>query len=129
MSAQTTGKKILLAEDDRSLARMYTAKLEKSGYTVDLVSGGRDCLEHVLTFNPDVILLDIIIPQLDGFCVLQHLKEDPRTKDIVVILLTNLGQDEDIEKGKTLGAHDYLVKSQFTPAEIVERMEAALTTH
>lgn len=126
MSNAEKAKKILLVEDDRSLARMYTTKLEKSGYTVETVAGGRDCLDRIAEFKPDVILLDIIIPQMDGFLVLQTLKADPKTKDIAVILLTNLGQDEDVDKGKALGARDYLVKSQFTPSEIVERMEAAL---
>ena len=126
MSDEIKSKKILLVEDDRSLARMYTTKLEKSGYTVQTVVGGKDCIDVVAVFKPDVILLDIIIPQMDGFAVLQSLKSNPAMKNVVVILLTNLGQDEDIEKGKSLGAHDYLVKSQFTPAEIVARMEAAL---
>ena len=126
MSDETKPKKILLVEDDRSLARMYTTKLEKSGYTVQTVVGGKDCIDVVAVFKPDVILLDIIIPQMDGFAVLQSLKSNPAMKNVVVILLTNLGQDEDIEKEKSLGAHDYLVKSQFTPAEIVARMEAAL---
>lgn len=126
MSDTAQLKKILLVEDDRSLARMYTTKLVKSGYIVKTVTGGKDCLDAVPTFQPDVILLDIIIPQMDGFTVVNALKADPATKDIVVILLTNLGQDEDIEKGKALGVRDYLVKSQFTPSEIVERMEAVL---
>lgn len=126
MSDTKQAKKILLVEDDRSLARMYKAKLEKSGYIVQTVVGGKDCLVAIPTFQPDVILLDIIIPQKDGFSVLKELKANPEMNNIVVILLTNLGQDEDVDKGKAFGAHDYLVKSQFTPSEIVERMEAVL---
>lgn len=119
-------KKILLVEDDRSLGRLYYTKLQKIGYTVRHVTDGKMCLDVVSEFKPDIILLDIIIPKIDGFSVLRRLKKDVLTQNIPVILLTNLGQDEDVEKGKKLGARDYLVKAQFTPSEIVERMEGAM---
>lgn len=124
--AQKQKKKILVVEDDRTLARLYAAKLEKSGYEVAVAFDGEEGLEKVVSFQPDVVLLDIIIPKLDGFAVLERMKQDPKAAHIAVILLTNLGQDEDVSKGKKLGARDYLVKSQFTPSEIVQKMEAVL---
>ena len=124
--ADTTKRKVLVVEDDRTLARLYATKLEKSGYEVEVAFDGKEGLEKAASFQPDVILLDIIIPKIDGFAVLEQLQKDPQAHQIAVILLTNLGQDEDVAKGKQLGARDYLVKSQFTPAEIVKKMEAAL---
>ena len=118
--------KILIIEDDTSLLRLYQTKLEKLGYTIAAAQDGQEGLEKVSSFNPDVILLDIIIPKLDGFAVLERLKAMSGTKNIPVILLTNLGQDEDIQKGKSLGAAGYLVKSDFTPAEVGKKIEEAL---
>lgn len=123
---QKQKKKILIVEDDRTLVRLYSTKIEKSGYEVATAFDGEEGLEKISSFKPDVVLLDIIIPKLDGFSVLEKMKKNPATKNIAVILLTNLGQDEDVSKGKELGARDYLVKSQFTPAEIVKKMEAVL---
>ena len=119
-------KNVLLVEDDLSLLRLYTTKLSKTGYTVETATDGEMVFDKLSAFKPDVILLDIIIPKIDGFGVLEKLKKDPSTKSVPVILLTNLGQDEDFEKGKQLGAENYLVKSQFTPTEIVQKMEEVL---
>ena len=124
--SQTKIEKVLVVEDERSLMRLYTTKLQMSGYTVESAEDGEEALKKVATFMPDLILLDIIIPKIDGFAVLEALKESKKTANIPVILLTNLGQDEDVEKGKKLGAKNYLIKSQFTPSEIVAKMEKTL---
>lgn len=116
----------MLVEDDLTIARIYKIKLTKSGFDVLHVCNGKECLEKVSEFRPDIILLDIIIPKLDGFSVLQELKSNSRTKMIPVVMLTNLGQNEDIEKGKKLGACDYLVKSSLTAAELLKKVEAVL---
>lgn len=126
MATTISKKKILLVEDDRSLSRLYGAKLEKEGYDVLVADDGEACLAHVADYFPDVILLDIIIPKIDGFTVLKKLKNIPRVKDIPVILLTNLGQDEDIQKGEHLGATAYLIKANLTPAEVMKKLEEVL---
>jgi len=117
--------KILLVEDEPSLRRLYYIKLIRVGYKVETAEDGRDALKKVKKFKPELILLDIILPKVDGFAVLKELKKNSRLKKIPVILLTNLGQDEDMEKGQKLGAIAYLVKTQFTPSEIVKEMEKA----
>lgn len=111
-------KVILVIEDDPVLSVMYKTKLEAEGYTIIGANNGVDGLGAAKSNKPDLILLDIILPQLDGFSVLEELKEDAKTKKIPVILLTNLGTDEDREKGQKLGAVDYLVKANFTPEQI-----------
>ena len=118
------GKKtILLAEDDAMISTMYKTKFEQAGFDVLIADNGADGLELALTNKPDLILLDIIMPQLDGFAVLERLKMSSKTKSIPVILLTNLGTEEDIQKGQELGAKDYLVKANLTPAEVLDKVK------
>ena len=83
-------------------------------------------LDQAKKIDPDVILLDIILPQMDGFTVLKALKEDKATKNVPVVLLTNLGQDGDVKKGLELGAVDYLIKANFTPAQVVDKVKSVL---
>lgn len=122
------GKKatILLVEDDQMISTMYQTKFSLEGYAIDVASDGQTGLEKAKSMKPDVILLDIILPRLDGFSILKEVKADPATSKIPVILLTNLGQDEDVKKGKTLGADDYFIKSNHTPAEIVAKVKDVL---
>lgn len=119
--------KILLIEDEKMLAEMYQTKFTTDGYDIDLAFDGEEGLKAAKAEKPEVILLDIILPKLDGFLVLKELKNDPSTKKIPVILLSNLGQDEDIKKGKKLGADDYFIKANHTPAEIVEKVKYLLS--
>ena len=115
--------KILLIEDEEMLANMYEVKFKNDGFELVKALDGADGLEKAKTVSPDFILLDIIMPKMDGFSVLKSLKEDAATKDIPVMLLTNLGQEEDIERGKKLGAVGYLVKANVTPSEVVEAVK------
>lgn len=116
-------KKVLIVEDDEMISSMYKTKLEQLGYLVVLAANGVDGLELAKAENPDLILLDIIMPQLDGFSVLQQLKGDENMRNIPVIMLTNLGTDEDKEKGRIFGADGYLVKSNLTPTQVGEEIE------
>lgn len=116
-------KTILLAEDDEMISGMYKTKLEQAGFEVLAATNGSDALELALDNKPDLVLLDIIMPQLDGFTVLERLKMSAKTKSIPVYLLTNLGTEEDIEKGKGLGAKDYLVKANLTPTEVLSKVK------
>lgn len=111
--------KILLIEDEEMLANMYEVKFKNEGYDLVKALDGAMGLELAKSAKPDFILLDIIMPKMDGFSVLKSLKDDPTTKNIPVMLLTNLGQDEDVQRGKQLGAVGYLVKANITPSEVV----------
>lgn len=118
--------KVLLVEDEDMLSEMYKIKFEKEGFVFLRAVEGADGLALANKEKPDIILLDVIMPKMDGFAVLKKLKSDPNTKKIKVILLTNLGQDEDINKGKEMGADDYLVKANFTPTQVLDRVRKVL---
>ncbi len=123
----TENKKILLIEDDPFMVRMYQTKFENDGYPVKVAFNGEEGLEFAEKELPAVILLDIMMPKMDGFEVLKRLKGNSKTKDIPVFLLTNLGGEEkDIKKGKALGAIDYLVKSRMQPKEVVDKIKKIL---
>jgi DNA-binding response OmpR family regulator len=117
---------ILLVEDDAFLAGIYQKKFELEGFKFSISDNGEKGAADVKRKKPDLVLLDILLPKLDGFGVLQRLKKDPETKSIPVILLTNLGQKDDVEKGLEAGAVDYLIKAHFKPSEIVEKVKEVL---
>ncbi len=121
--------KILLVEDEESLAQMYSTKFTGEGYEVIIAADGYTGLQLAQKKKPNLILLDIILPQMDGFMVLKELKKSAKTKKIPVIMLTNLGQTEDIERGKELGADDYLVKASLTPSELVNKVKKFIKTN
>jgi DNA-binding response OmpR family regulator len=118
--------KVLIIEDEESLAQMYQTKFDHEGYEVVVANDGSIGIEQAQKTKPDIILLDIILPKKDGFMVLKELKSDKSTAGVKVIMLTNLGQDEDVIKGKKLGAIDYLVKANLTPAQLVAKVEEYL---
>jgi len=122
----TKKTKILLVEDEKGLSEMYKTKFEMENYEIVQSFDGKDGLEKAKEINPDIILLDIILPKLDGFLVLKELKSDDKLKEIPVLLLTNLGQEDDIKKGKKLGADGYFVKANHNPAEIVDKVKEQL---
>lgn len=117
---------ILLVEDDPFLSDIYSTKLENVGFDIDVVYDGEAVFKKIEEKLPELILLDIVLPKIDGFEVLKKLKSDSRFSKIPVILLTNLGQKEDIDKGMSLGAQDYLIKANFIPSEIVEKIKSFL---
>ncbi len=117
-------KKILIIEDDVFLNELMAKKLVEEGFDVIKASNGEEGLESASREKPDLILLDLILPGMDGFEILEKIKEDPEIGSIPVIILSNLGQREDIERGFDMGADDYLIKAHFTPDEIVERVRA-----
>ncbi|MBU0596568.1 response regulator [Patescibacteria group bacterium] len=116
---------VLLVEDDTFLANIYKTKFEMEGFKISVSENGESGLADAKKKMPDVILLDILLPKMDGFTVLENLKKDNTTKSIPVILLTNLGQKDDVEKGLKLGAVDYLIKAHFKPSETVEKVRKA----
>lgn len=115
---------ILLVEDDEILAEMYEAKFELEGHSVRVATNGEACLEVLKEYTPELILLDILMPKLNGFHVLKEIKKQPHLRQIPVILLTNLGEaevDMNEELASALGVNDYLIKSRHTPEEVVNK--------
>lgn len=116
-------KKVLLVEDDDSLAMVYTTRLEAEGFTIRRVPNGEEALAAALEFHPDLILLDVMMPKVSGFDVLDILRNTPETADAKVIMLTALSQESDKARADELGVNDYLVKSQVVIADVVERVK------
>ncbi len=114
--------KILVVEDDRFLREMISRKLDKEGYEVVQAVDGEQGEEKIKEEKPDLVLLDLILPGIDGFEVLERVKKDPEVSEIPVMILSNLGQKSEIERGLSLGAVDFLIKAHHTPGEIVEKM-------
>ena len=119
-------KTILVIEDDKFLRELISKKLTKEGYTTLEAIDGEDGFKKIKAEKPDMILLDLILPGIDGFEVLSKMKSDPALLPIPVIILSNLGQKEDVERGLKLGAIDYMIKAHFTPGEIIEKVRANL---
>jgi len=111
--------KVLLVEDDPMIIDMYKMRLEEEGYDVLLTDKGSEAIELAEKEKPSIILLDIILPEIDGFSILQTLKSKIKTKNLPVLLLTNLGQETDQEKGTQMGAAGYFIKSQHTPCDVI----------
>lgn len=116
-------KKILLVEDDDALASVYTTRLEAEGFNTKRVPNGEDALAAAIQYKPDLILLDVMMPKVSGFDVLDILRNTPETANVKVIILTALSQDSDKERAESLGVDDYLVKSQVVIADVVERIK------
>ena len=118
---------ILVVEDDQFLSAAYKLKLEKEEFTVSLAQDGQEALDMLQTLTPDLILLDLVMPIKDGFAVLSDLKESEKLRDIPVIIASNLGQDEEIKRGIAMGAVDYIVKSNTSLEEIVQKINQPLS--
>ncbi len=120
---------VLLVEDDTFLSGMYITKLEAAGYQVLLATDGESGLSLARESKPDIILLDILLPKLDGLEVLTTLKRDSGLRTIPVIMLTNLGEQKDISRANALGAADYLVKAHYLPSEVIDTIGTHLKPH
>ena len=119
--------KILIIDDDEFLLDMYSIKFRELGYGVEIAFSGADALEKIKNgFEPDVVLVDIVMPNMDGFEFLRQLNSGGLLKKSKKVVLSNLGQEEDIKKGKELGADDYIVKAYFTPLEVTKKIESLL---
>ena len=119
-------QKILIIEDDDFLRSLAVTKLEKEGFSVAMAADGKQGLDSVHADAPHLIILDLMLPIMSGFDVLKALKADATTRDIKVIIFSNLGEDSDIKTCLDLGANDYMVKAQFTLDELVEKIKGLL---
>lgn len=115
-------KRILLVEDDESLAAVYRSRLEMEGFDVNEVHNGEDALSSAVDYKPDLILLDAMMPKISGFDVLDILKNTPETMNVRIIMLTALSQQKDKNRAESLGADDYLVKSQVVIGDVIDRV-------
>ncbi|MCD6114738.1 response regulator [bacterium] len=119
-------KKILIIEDEEILLDLLKDKLEDFGYEVYSAKDGEEGLKAIRDIVPDLILLDIIMPKMSGFEVMEAMQKDPSIKDIPVIIISNSGQPVELDKAKQLGAKDWLIKTEFDPAEVIQKVKAIL---
>lgn len=120
--------KVLIIDDDLFLLEMYSIKFQEAGFDLEIAKSGEEALEKLSNkeYAPEIILLDVLMPNLDGFEFLKNIKENHIAPGTKIIILSNLSQKEDIEKGIELGADDYLIKAHHTPTEVVEKIKAIL---
>jgi DNA-binding response OmpR family regulator len=122
-----TNTSVILVEDDSFISGMYQTKLSSLGFTVEVIDDGEAAAQRLAKDPlPDLLLLDVVLPKRDGFEILEGLRKDKRTAGLPVILLTNLGQKPDVERGIKLGADDYIIKAHYTPTEVVEKIMKVL---
>lgn len=119
-------KKVLIVEDEKFLRDLLNLKLQAEGFAVSTAIEGREALQKIKNDPPQLVLLDLVLPGLDGFEVLKKMRKDPLTAKIPVIIVSNLGQKEEIDRGLLLGANDYMVKANFTPQHIVDQIKRYL---
>ena len=118
--------RILVAEDDKFLSNAYRVKLDKSGFEVIMAKDGNEAIDHLENSDPDILLLDLIMPNKDGFEVLEHMNDTGLIDEVPVVITSNLGQKEDIDKAKSLGAKDYIIKSDSSINDLVDKIKSYL---
>ena len=115
-------KRIRLVEDDDAVANVYVTRLQSEGFEVRRVNNGEDALATALNYKPDLVVLDVMMPKVSGFDVLDILRNTPETANLKIIMLTALGQDSEKQRAESMGVDDYLVKSQVVIADVIERI-------
>lgn len=126
MDGKLKGKKIMWIEDDQFLSGIIAQKLSSQGATLIHASNGEDGAAMVAKEKPEILILDILLPGISGFEVLERIKADATTKDIPVVMFSNLGDPEDIKKARDLGATKFLIKATLIPDELVKELEAVI---
>ena len=119
-------KTILLVEDDPFLVDIYSTKLKEAGFSVQVAIDGKEALKKIKEDIPDLLLLDIVLPNFNGWEILRKIGRDDELKALKIIVLSNLGEKQEIEKGLKLGAARYLVKAHYTPSEVIEEVKKIL---
>lgn len=116
-------QKIFVVEDDKFLRDLITEELKREGFSVFSAVDGEEAVKRIPQEMPELVLLDLILPGIDGYEVLRQVKENPTSMKIPIVILSNLGQKDNFEKGMNLGAADYLIKANFTPREIIAKVK------
>ena len=119
-------RRAVIIDDDKFISHAYTDGLQRAGFRIETAFNGEEGLKKAKELKPDIILLDIILPQKDGFVVLKEIKADEKLKNIPVLIISNLSQEGDIKVAKKLGAADYLVKSNYSMDKVVEKIKSFL---
>ncbi len=119
-------KKILVVEDDLFLIRAYQIKLEKEGFEVMVATEGTAAMDYLQKDPPDMVMLDLMLPGISGFDVLENIRKNPKWKGVPVIVLTNLGQEQDKKRVEELGVKDYIVKANVKIADVIEKVKGYL---
>lgn len=125
-AAASTPKRILFVEDDDALAGVYLVRLQAEGFEVKRVANGEEALAAAVSYKPDLVLLDVMMPKVSGFDVLDILRNTPETANLKVVMLTALSQDSDRQRAEQLGVDDYLVKSQVVITDVIDRIKKHL---
>ncbi|KKT40832.1 MAG: Alkaline phosphatase synthesis transcriptional regulatory protein PhoP [Candidatus Giovannonibacteria bacterium GW2011_GWA2_44_13b] len=118
--------KVLIVDDDEFLLEMYSLKFKESGFIVEVAQNGEEAIKKAKEVLPDIILLDVVMPKMDGFDVLRALRKENIAPKALILILTNLGQKDDFDRGMKLGAADYIVKAHYTPSEVVKKVRSLL---
>jgi DNA-binding response OmpR family regulator len=119
-------KSILLVEDDPFLIDIYSSKLKEAGFNVAVIEDGAMVFEKAKEIMPVLVILDLVLPHIDGWGILKQLKESQETASVPVVVFSNLSQKSDIDKALEMGAAEYMIKSQYTPSEVVEKIKKFL---
>ena len=119
-------QKILIVEDEEYIAEMYKIRFEMSGYEIVLAADGQEGIDMAIKEKPDLVLLDLVMPNKNGYQVLEELRANPETKGLKIFILSNLGQKEEIDKGLSLGADGFYVKAHMTPTELLDKIKEIL---
>lgn len=118
--------KILIVDDDPFILDMYVIKFKEQGFQIDTATDGKAALEKIEEGKPDIILLDVVMPKMDGFDVIKKIQGSKTPHTFKILFLTNFGQKEDVERGMQLGADGYIIKAHFTPSEVVAKVKQLL---
>ncbi len=119
-------KVIFIIEDDPALVAAYQVKFQQEGYTLQVATDGKIAMDALPGPIPDIVLLDLMLPEVSGFEVLTAMRKDERWRNVPVIIMTNLSDDKDVKQGKDLGASDYLIKANMNIKDIVDRVNQEL---
>ena len=119
-------KKILVVDDDSFILDMYIIKFKEQGFQVETAMDGEEALKKIETVKPDIVLLDVVMPIMNGFDVIQKIQESKMPRTYKILFLTNFGQREEIERGMSLGADGYIIKAHLTPSEVMEKVKEVL---
>ena len=120
--------KILLVEDDPLLIDIYTTKFKKSDFSVEVESDGKNVIKRIETVKPELVILDIVLPNMDGWDILYQLRKKKSLKNTKVLILSNLGQEDEVKRGMELGVVAYLIKADYTPTQVVAEVQKLLNT-
>ena len=118
--------KILVVDDDPFILDMYVMKFKEQGFQIETAMDGKTALEKIEIVKPDIVLLDVVMPKIDGFDVIKKIKENKTPRTFKILFLTNFGQKEDVERGMELGADGYIIKAHFTPSEVAAKVKELL---